>query len=62
MLFIEIFSMGQYLIYCHLVGPDEDEVSIIEYTNKLTIRYIEYQVQYFPNTQRVIDFWVVTAY
>ena len=54
--------MGQCLIYCHLVGPDEDEVSIIEYTNKLTIRYIEYQVQYFPNTQRVIDFWVVTAY
>ena len=48
--------------YCHFIVPHEDKASLLKCTNKLTLRYIEEQVQYFPNTKRVIDFWIITAY
>ena len=46
---------------CKLIGPNKDEDSLIGYSNELFWNYIIEQVQYFPNTQRVIDFWVITA-
>ena len=55
-------SLRECLRYCQLIGPDDDEVSLLEYTKILTRRYIEEQVQYFPNTQRVIDYWIITEF
>ena len=55
-------SLRECLRYCKLIGTDDDEVSLLEYTKVLTRRYIEEQVQYFPNTQRVIDYWIITAF
>ena len=55
-------GLRESLRYCKLIGPNNDEASLIEYANTLTRRYIVEQVQYFPNTQRVIDFWIITAH
>ena len=53
-------NLQECLRYYQLIGPDEDESSLLEYTNKLTRKHIEEKVQYFPNTQRGIDFWIIT--
>ena len=50
------------LRYCKLIGPNNDEALLKRYANELTCQYIKEQVQYFPNTQRVIDFWIITAH
>ena len=55
-------SVKECLRYCKLIGPHDDEDSLIEYANNLTRKYIEEQVQFFPNTQRVIDYWIITAH
>ena len=55
-------SLRESFRYCKLIGPNDDEESLKHYANQLTKRYIEEQVQYFPNTQRVIDFWIITAH
>ena len=48
--------------YCKLIGPNNDEDSLIVYANKLTLRYTKYQVQYFPNTLRLIYSWIITSH
>ena len=50
------------LKYCHLIGNNTDEDSLLQYAKDLTRKWIIEQVQYFPNSQRVIDFWIITAY
>ena len=55
-------SLRDCLRHCKLIGTNNDEVSLLEYTEILTRRFIEEKVQYFPNTQRVIDYWIITAY
>ena len=40
----------------------EDENGFLEiYTNNIIRRFIEEQVQYFTNSQRVIHAWIITA-
>ena len=53
-------SYRECLRYCGLIGPNNDEASLKQYAKSLTKRWIEEQVQYFPNAQRVIDFWIIT--
>ena len=48
--------------YCKLIGPNNDEDSLIVYVIKLTLRYTKYQVQYFPNTLRLIYFWIINSH
>ena len=55
-------TMRECLRYCKLIGNDNDTDALQEYANNLTRRYVEEQVQFFPNTQRVIDYWIVTAH
>ena len=55
-------TMQECLRYCKLIGNDNYTDALQEYANNLTKRYVEEQVQYFPNTQRVIDYWIVTAH
>ena len=54
-------SVRECLRYCKLVGPLDDENSLKRDTELLMRRFIEEQIQYFPNSQRVIDFWMITA-
>ena len=48
--------------YCKIIEPNNNEYSLIGYANQLNQRYIIEQVQKFLNTQRVIDFCIITVY
>ena len=45
----------------HLIGTNDDECSLQEYSNKVLLKYIEDQVRYFPNSMKIIDSFIVTA-
>ena len=47
--------------YAKLIGPQNDEESLQQYSNELLKKFIESQMIYFPNSKRVIDSWIVTA-
>ena len=49
------------LRYCKLIGPSDDENCLKRDTELLMRRFIKEQIQYFPNSQRVIDFWMISA-
>lgn len=46
---------------CGLVGCNNDTDSLKRYADELLHKFIIEQVQYFPNSQRVIDFWIIAA-
>ena len=52
-------SLRDSFKYCHLIGENTDDESLKLYTEQLTKKYIVEQVQYFPNSQRAIDFWII---
>ena len=54
-------SIRECLRYCGLIGERNDEESLTEYANTLTREFIIEQVQYYPCSQRVIDFYIITA-
>jgi predicted GIY-YIG superfamily endonuclease len=54
-------NLRECLRYCKLIGENNDDESLKSYANNLTKRYIIEQVQYFPNSKRVIDHWIITA-
>ena len=47
--------------YAKLIGPENDEASLQEYSSQLLKRYIEEQLVYFPNSTKVLSQWIVTA-
>ena len=55
-------SILECLRSCGLVGSNNDADSLKHYSNELLYQFIIEQVQYFPNSQRVIDFWIITAF
>ena len=44
-----------------LIGDEEDEVSLQQYSDRLLRKYIEEQIRYFPNDMRTINSYIVTA-
>ena len=54
-------SILKCLRSCGLVGSNNDTDSLKGYADELLCKFIIEQVQYFPNSQRVIDFWIITA-
>ena len=48
-------------MYCHLVVPEYEKKIRNIHTNNLIRGFIEEQVQYFPSSQIVIYFWIITA-
>ena len=54
-------NLRECLRYCKLIGENNNEESLKLYADNLTKRYIIEQVQYFPNSKRVIDHWIITA-
>lgn len=55
-------SIRDSLRYCKLIGEDIDTESLKQYANNLLKLFITEQLQYFPNTQRVLDSWIISAY
>ena len=56
---IDIFlhpTMRECFRYCGLIGQSDDRDDLLDYVNALTKTYIVEQLQYFPNSKRVIDF------
>jgi hypothetical protein len=45
-----------------LIGHNDDDESLQNYTEVLTKRFIQELMQYFPNAQRVIDFWIIITF
>ena len=54
-------TIREYIQYCSLIGIRDDEDSLIEYAYSLTRNYIIEEVQYYSNSRRVVDLWVITA-
>ena len=55
-------SIRDCLRYAKLIGPDnDDEASLQGYSNELFLNFLLNQMRYFPNSMRVIDYWIVTA-
>ena len=54
-------TLRESLRYCNLIGPLEDEVSLQNYSYQLQKRYIQEQLQYFPNSRNILDRWIITA-
>ena len=54
-------SLRECLRYCKLIGESDDDESLKSYADNLTKQYIIEQVQYFPNSKKVIDHWIITA-
>ena len=55
-------NIKECLRKCKLIGPNEDSESLKNYANNMLRRFIEEQMQYFPNSQRVIDLWIITTF
>ena len=47
--------------YAKLIGENNDEESLHEYSNQLLKRYIEEQLVFFPNSMKVLSQLIVTA-
>jgi hypothetical protein len=45
----------------NLIGPLNDDDSLQQYSNELLKKFIKEQLQYFPNSKRVIDSWIIVA-
>ena len=54
-------SLRDSLRYTKLIGPLDDENSLIQYSRKLLKRFIEEQLIYFPNSMNVMSQWILTA-
>ena len=54
-------SILKCLRSCGLVGSNNDTDSLKHYADEFLRKFIIEQVQYFPNLQRVIDYWIITA-
>ena len=54
-------SLRESLRYAKLIGPSDNPENLEEYSNQLLDRFINEQLKYFPNSQRVVDSWIITA-
>ena len=55
-------NIKECLRHCKLIGANDDDESFEQYTGSLLRSFIEEQMQYFTNSQRVIDYWIITAF
>ena len=55
---IQHSSLRDAFRYSKLIGTNDDEESLREYSNKLFVRFIEEQLIYFPNSRQIIDSWI----
>ena len=54
-------SIRESLRYCKLIGPSKNVEDLQLYSNQLLYKWIEVQLQFFPNSKREICEWIVTA-
>ena len=54
-------SICESFCYAKLIGPSNDPSDLQAYSDRLLYRYIEDQLQYFPNSKRVLMEWITIA-
>ena len=54
-------TLRESLRYAKLIGPLDDDESLLKYSNELMKTFILEQLIYYPNSMKVIDQWIVTA-
>ena len=54
-------SIRESFRYAKLIGSSNDPSDLQVYSNNLLYRYIEDQLQYFPNSKRVLTEWITIA-
>ena len=62
--YVDILLHGSIRVclgYCHVIVPKYYNDFLEWYTNNLILKFIDQEVQYFINSQRVIDLWMISA-
>jgi predicted GIY-YIG superfamily endonuclease len=54
-------SIRESFRYAKLIGPSDDPTDLQSYSDRLLYRWIDNQLQYFPNSRRVVADWIVIA-
>ena len=47
--------------YGTLIGNEDDQESLKKYSEELLKKFILHKLQYFPNSSKVLDNWIVVA-
>ena len=47
---------------CKLIGPNDDFESLQKYADNMLQTFIKEQIQYFPNSQRLIGMWIIATF
>ena len=58
---IQHSSLRKAFRYAKLIGMNEDDESLLKYSDQLFTRYIEEQLIFFPNSRQIIDTWIQDA-
>ena len=54
-------SFRESFRYAKLIGNEDDDQSLQQYSNDVFVRFIEEQLIYFPNSRSIIDSWIIIA-
>ena len=54
-------SIRQSFRYAGLIGPSDDPTNLQSYSDILLYKWIEQELQYFPNSRRVVADWIEIA-
>jgi hypothetical protein len=54
-------TVRETLRYAKLIGPSNELDDLQHYSNQLLYQWIDQQLQYFPNSRRVVAEWIVIA-
>ena len=58
---IQHSSLREAFRYAKLIGMNDDDESLLKYSDQLFTRYIEEQLIFFPNSRQIIDTWIQDA-
>ena len=58
---IQHSSLRKAFRYAKLIGMNEDDESLLKYSDQLFTCYIEEQLIFFPNSRQIIDTWIQDA-
>ena len=54
--------MRESFRYAKLIGPENDDVSLQNYSDRVFVIFIEEKLIYFPNSRSIINSWItITA-
>ena len=54
-------SLRESFRYAKLIGPENDDVSLQNYSDRAFVIFIEEKLIYFPNSRSIIYLWITTT-